>query len=447
MYRTLCIKILFLLCFVPFVGAETKQVVTEMQIADNDTLFKYSYLYNNLAQPVVETKMKNTGSTWENISQTEWYYQNNTLAQQIYRIWANNQWKDNYHIRFDKTVSKTTETHSTVLNSLETDTRKIETDFSNNLKISETEYLKLNNGWDKKLETRYFYSSNNLIDSIFTSHFENNILTDAYKTNYTYNLSGTCKFALIQLKKATDLEFSNVTKSIYSYKNNTALVTIQRSQLWNKAASKWENDTKLEYYYDEFGNIYEEIAWNWKTIFWEQIIRYNYEFNSDNQIFKKLVSIPLYRDWRNTNSVNYLRVPNSDNITIESVYGFWGGKTGDKLNTHIAFRFNDETIIRKAQSIQLTYIPFFESSLPQTHQNASIFKVYPNPSKGIFYISNFDSTVSKWTVTSLNGATLKSSLGHNTTAIVDITDLPNGVYLLNTRSSSANSTHKIVKYE
>jgi len=446
MYRTLCVKVLLLLCFVPFAGAETKQVVTEMQIADNDTIFKFSYIYNNFAQPVVETKMKNLGSSWENISQTEWYYDENSTTQQVYRIWANNQWNDNYHIRFNKINSKTTETHSSISNNLETDTRKIETDFLNNLKIIETEYLKLNSNWEKKIETRYFYSLGNLVDSILISHFENNTLTESYKTSYIYNPTGTCKFALMEFKSAPEMQFKNTSKSIYSYKNNTTLVTVHRNQLWNNATAKWENDTKLEYYYNNLGTLVEEIAWNWKLIFWGQIIRYNYEFDAENQIFKKLVSIPLYRDWRNTNSVNYLREPKSRNMTIESVYGFWGGKTGDKLNTHISFPFNDETIIRKAQSIQLKYIPFFESSIPNTNQNASIFKVYPNPSNGIFYISNFDSVASKWTLTSLNGAVLKSSSVYNTTAIVDISDLPNGIYLLNMRSASENSTHKIVKY-
>ncbi|MBV5342982.1 hypothetical protein JZU68_05030, partial [bacterium] len=78
------------------IGAENKQVVTEMQVTNNDTIFKYSYLYNNQALPVVETKTIKNGTIWENISQTEWFRQSDLPARQVERLWANNKWNDNY---------------------------------------------------------------------------------------------------------------------------------------------------------------------------------------------------------------------------------------------------------------------------------------------------------------------------------------------------------------
>jgi hypothetical protein len=39
--------IFFLLCCLAALNAENKQVVTEMQLTTNDSLFKYNYIYND----------------------------------------------------------------------------------------------------------------------------------------------------------------------------------------------------------------------------------------------------------------------------------------------------------------------------------------------------------------------------------------------------------------
>ncbi len=445
MFRILLSKMLLLLCFcfVLQLSAENKQVVTEMQISNNDSILKYNYLYNNQALPVVETETLKNGTNWENISQTEWYRQPDLPAGQVKRSWANNKWNDNYSIRYQNIDSKIVETHSTVSNTIETAIRMIESYFTNNLKTKQIEFVKLNGSWAKALETQFFYSSSNLTDSSIVYHFDNNVLKVSYKTNYSYNPNASLKSIIVLAKNDSELMFRNVSKSVYSYKANAILSL--RNYSWNNKTLNWENDTKLEYLYDEAGQVLEEISWQWNSMFWKQIFCYSYQYSTENQLFKKLVSTPIYRDWRNTNSVNYLRESNSSNMTIESVYGFWGGKAGDKLNTHISFPFNDETIIRKAETIQLTYIPFVESSVNNISKS-SVVKVYPNPSHGVFYISNFAATNSSWTLTGLNGTVYRNSDLNLSSSIIDISDLANGIYLLNIRSASENETHKIVKY-
>lgn len=446
MLRILPVKIvlLFCFCFVQHIGAGNKQVVTEMQVTNNDTIFKYSYLYNNQALPVVETKTIKNGTIWENISQTEWFRQSDLPARQVERLWANNKWNDNYSIRFENIDSKIVETHSIIDNNIATDIRKVETIYINELKTLVTEYTASLSGWTKTIETQFFYSPTKLTDSTLVAKYNNNELHVSYKTSYNYNTDASLKSVFVQVKNNSELLYLNVSKSVYNYKAST--ISSLRNYSWNIKTSNWENDSKLEYLYDKSGTVSEEISWQWNSMFWEQVIRYTYEHDAENQLFKKFVSLPIYRDWRNTNSVNYLREPDSRNMTIESVYGFWGGKAGEKLNTHISFPFNDETIIRKAETIQLTYIPFVESSINNPSSNSSLVKVYPNPAHGLFYISNFDAVNSSWTLSGLNGTIYRNSEVNLSSSIIDITDLPNGIYLLNIRSASENGTHKIVKY-
>ena len=445
MVRILPVKsaLLLCLCFVLHISAENKQVVTEMLVTNNDTIYKYSYIYNNEAQPVVETKTIKNGTSWENVSQTEWFRQTETPSQ-VERVWTNNKWNDSYRIRNEIVGSKIVETHSIFSNSVESDIRMIESDYFNNSKTTQIDYNRKNGNWEKTLDTRFFYSSTNLTDSTIINQFNNNELIFSYKSSYNYNSDTSLKSVIFQTKSSIDLSYSNISKSIYNYTAN--LISSLRNYRWNKKTSNWENDTKLDYIRDNIGNISDEISWQWNSMFWEQVLRYDYQYDAENHIFKKNVSLPIYRDWRNTNSVNYLREPNSRNMTIESVYGFWGGKAGDKVNTHISFPFNDETIIRKAETIQLTYAPFVQSSINNPSTNPSFIKTYPNPSHGIFYISNFDAAKSSWILTSLNGSVLRNSELNLSSSVIDITDLPNGIYLLNIRSSSGNGTHKIVKY-
>lgn len=445
MFRLLPVKIVLLLsfCFALHLSAENKQVVTEMQVSNNDSIFKYNYLYNNQARPVVETKTLKNGTNWENISQTEWFRQADLPAGQVQRVWADNKWNDRFSIRYQQIDAKTIETHSVIENNIETEIRKIEFTWLNNLKTTQTEYSKENNNWNKVLETNFFYSSNNLTDSTIVNRYENGTLKSSYKTAYNYNTDKSLKSIVIQAKNDSEIMYTNVSKSVYNYKANA--ISSLRNYSWNSKNSTWENDTKLEYLYDVEGNIVEEISWQWNSMYWQQVFRYNYQYNLENQLYKKLVSTPIYRDWRNTNSVNYLRQPDSRNMTIESVYGFWGGKAGDKLNTHISFPFNDETIIRKAETIQLSYIPFIESSANNASQS-SLVRVYPNPSHGVFYISNFEASNSTWTLSGLNGTVYRNSGSNLNSSVIDISELPNGIYLLNIRSTSEIGTHKIVKY-
>lgn len=447
MFRLLPIKIVLLLsfCFALQLSAENKQVVAEIHVSNNDSIFKYNYLYNNQAQPVVETKTLKNGTTWENISQTEWFRQADLHAGQVERIWADNKWNGRYSIRYQQIDAKIIETHFVIENNIETEIRKIEFASTNNLKTTQTEYSKANNNWNKVLETTFFYSSNNLTDSTIVIRYENGTLKSSYKTYYNYYPNASLKSIIVQVKNDFELMYINVSKSVYSYKANA--IESLRNYSWNSKSSIWENDTKLEYLYDATGNIQDEISWQWNSMYWQQVLRYNYLYDTKNQLYKKLVSTPIYRDWRNTNSVNYLRQPDSHNMTIESVYGFWGGKAGDKLNTHIAFPFNDETIIRKAETIQLSYVPFIESAV--TVNNASqpsLVRVYPNPSHGVFYISNFEASNSTWTLSGLNGTVYKNSGSNINSSVIDISELPNGIYLLNIRSASEIGTHKIVKY-
>lgn len=415
-----------------------------MEISENDSVFKYNYLYNNDTLIVVETKALKTAGGWLNISQKEWFKQSELPARQVERKWLNNTWQDAYNIDYKLVGGVLTETQSEIKESESAKNIVVETVILNSKKQKITKFIFQNNLPLKESETSYYYS-NSQLDSTIAAIYKNGIADSFFKTVYYYNPDSTYNSVIFQTR-TPDKSWTNENKSAWYYFNGTKNIRSQRNYSWNNKSNKWENSTKIEFEYNALENIISETASLWKTLFWVSTYRYVFNYNQVGKVEKKQVFYPIYNDWRNTNTVNFITATNSRNLTIESVYGFWGGNAGEKLTSHIAIPFNDETIVRNGHTITLTYAPFVGTNIPVNKGTESKIKVYPNPSHGILYISNFDSATCNWTLSGLNGTILKNSSQHLTTSLVDISDLPNGIYLLNVKSPNENQTRKIVKY-
>ena len=72
-------------------------------------------------------------------------------------------------------------------------------------------------------------------------------------------------------------------------------------------------------------------------------------------------------------------------------------------------------------------------------------KVYPNPANDVINIANAVDSIEKVTITDLNGRVVKTVVLGVNEAQINISDLSQGVYLLNATSNGATVTEKIVK--
>lgn len=73
-------------------------------------------------------------------------------------------------------------------------------------------------------------------------------------------------------------------------------------------------------------------------------------------------------------------------------------------------------------------------------------EVYPNPSNNLINITSPEQNIESITVTDLNGRIVKSTELNNTAkAIIDISDLSDGVYMLNISANNHIATQKIIK--
>jgi len=76
---------------------------------------------------------------------------------------------------------------------------------------------------------------------------------------------------------------------------------------------------------------------------------------------------------------------------------------------------------------------------------SSTFSIYPNPAKDVINVANSADTIENVTITDMNGRVVKQvALGVNEGQI-NISDLSQGVYILNATSNGKSVTEKIVK--
>jgi hypothetical protein len=74
----------------------------------------------------------------------------------------------------------------------------------------------------------------------------------------------------------------------------------------------------------------------------------------------------------------------------------------------------------------------------------NIFKLYPNPSSGKVTIENLSSPTSI-SISDINGQIVK--VVSNVESEINISDLPNGVYIFEICSNGIKERHKIIKVE
>ena len=444
------ISILFLtFCFQTFFYAHTRsvkenQLITQLKIVDKDSAFSYFYVYD-AGKKVLETKFYQPDSTtFIRKSLTEWVYDGSNCIIQRERVWTNNAWA--YTSAIDYNYSNDilqTETHSVYSNGLAKAIKQISFDYAQNQLQSKKEYSKLNDVWHLTLKTDFRYL-NNKTDSLILSAYNADTLSTMLLSKFQYNSSGSLVSQLQkQFNRAGWVNLDSI--NWFYYPNSTQLQT-QKNKRWNASLNVWENLQRVDYLYDSNNQMISESYQHWQSMFWENDIRYDYLYDSNNVLLKKTLSLPIYESWRGIISVNYADISQNKSNTIKSQYEFWGGNTGELTTSFIPFMFNDQIAVKRAKSIKLGYAQINDTLLlnPATSSSNQI-QAYPNPSNGIFYLNYREFGIKSWSVYDLNGRTMKNNESVVQSGVIDITDLPRGIYLLRVKTSDAQSFQKLIK--
>jgi len=112
-------------------------------------------------------------------------------------------------------------------------------------------------------------------------------------------------------------------------------------------------------------------------------------------------------------------------------------------NIYVAFRHHDST---DQFAILIDEVEVTAGDVSVDSHLASSFSIYPNPTTDIINISNGVDAIENVTITDLNGRVVKEiSLAVVEQTQINISDLAQGVYILNATSNGKTITEKIVK--
>jgi len=248
------------------------------------------------------------------------------------------------------------------------------------------------------------------------------------------------------MEKTGNLDWVNTELINWFYLKDSNQVLSQRNKKWIAETSKWENTQKIDYFYAD-NKLVTETYQRWKSMFWENDSQYDYKYDNNGLLINKILSIPIYHKWQGIVTITYSDFKNKKASLMESQFDFWGGNTGEFTTTFIPFLFNNEMAIQKGKRLQVSYLPVNETGIPvlKSFDLLKLIPVYPNPSVGIFYIDTREYSVQSWTITDLKGCVLKTQLQSTNSGVIDITDLPNGIYMLRVITREAHFTQKLVK--
>jgi len=446
-YRPLFILLLFMV-FIPdkALSASDSQLITEIKVIDNDSTFRYLYLYDNQGKKVLEMKYYLQDSTWVRKSLNEWIYSGNNCVNLRERIWYDNTWLISYTIDYEYDNDLLIlETHNIYNSGSPTLFKKYEFQYNKSILATKKDFDWQSNNWQLSLETDFRYFENGKTDSIKIKEFQSGNITNQYLSTFNYNSDGTLHSQLMQEK--TDNDWLNSELINWYYTTNSSSIESVRNKKWISSLSVWENTQRIDYQYNDSIELISETYMRWSTMFWKNDIRYDYEYDITNKLIKKTLFKPIYNDWRGLVSINYSNFALNKANDIESKYEFWGGKTGDLTTSFIPYMFNNEQSVQKGRSLKISYIPITETELytPLVSNKMQLIPVYPNPSDGIFYINTQKYNLKSWNVTNLNGQVLKKENIAFQTGVVDISDFPKGIYILHVTTTEEQLVQKLIK--
>lgn len=424
--------------------ASTDKLVTEILLYQSDSVFRHTYLYDQQKRVLLDTRSFRNGSEWTNTDQTEWIYFENKPEIQIDRKWKGNEWVDNYIIKQKREGNVLLEEHfsgaATADNLIKTTTSL----FENGLLKNKTSRRIVNGNAVLIDSVMYNYNLGKL--STETHHIQKpNGMYSRYMFDYKYNEAGN-PVSMIEKAYVNDTLWQTKSEVQWFYKPGTTLVSSERFRKCDSVTGVWENSKMQIYRYDEAKRLIEEVYFYWNSMVWEKNLRYVYKYDDRDKLLAKHLSLPVYSEWRNTVNIRYLTTANPDVEEIESVYGFWGGNTGDPVNSRIPYHFNGEMRIAYGQKMLISYS---EANNIETNYkaNQTVLKVFPNPSSGIFYYNPAEIEADSWAVYDVSGRVVKTQMNGATTGVIDLSDQPNAVYFLRARAGEIFLNIKLIKYE
>ena len=420
--------------------------VTEMIVSENDSTFRYTYAYDSFGQKVLENQEFQQNSDWVRYKQTEYQYSGQLCVKQIERSYENSTWVQHYVIDYiyenELIVS---EIHTKFNASESTPVKKIEYVYVLSKMNNKNSYSWVLNSWKRSEETDYLYFGNGQLQNSTITSYNADTISNQYTNKFSYDSNSRLTCQTISQKSQDGLSWINSDSINWIYVENTSFILSQRMKKWNIGDSNWVNTQRIDYVYDNSNKLLSETYQSWNLMFWSDVVKYSYEYNDVASLVKTSVFLPKYNQWRSNRFVTYSNFNDNKSNLLESRFDFWGGTQNELVSCYIPFNFNDELIIKKAKTIDITRGIYTSIATAVDSQFVKLVDVYPNPSDGVFYINMHQDQLLNWTISDLNGRLLKKSPNIALSNVLDLSDFEPGIYFIKVVSNKTSLSLKLLK--
>jgi len=345
-------------------------------------------------------------------------------------------------IRYNSFGEKIEETTFQYVSGVRMPTRRILYGYSNGRLATVSEFTYPNSVERLSIAHSFVYDRG-LVVRQNTEVYDAGILDFTLVSHFTYDSSDRIETHVVR-KRINDV-YQNTNSTTWFYNEAGQLIS-QRSKTWNERGAYWENSQRIDFEYDANGNLIAENYLQWSGMHWQNIYRYEYQYENGVQIRRTLQTY-LHRDWRDLISIHYDDFHSNRAREVWAEYNFWGGNAGELAVSHIPFMFNDEMTIRRAERIRVSYdeIPTNGGVGTGTGNLDSLIRIFPNPSDGIFYLNTETHEILSWKVFSPNGQMLKQHVQRFHTGVIDLTELPSGIYILQVETTAGTQQQRLIK--
>ena len=423
--------------------AVNAQVVKELEVLVKDTTFHSVLLYDVSGRKVLQTEYYLTGNNWVRSSQIEWFY--TPSPKQVERKWRSNKWVTTYTIDYVYSNNQLiTETHNGV-NGLQQS--KIEYQYSvpNNTLLYRFHYLWEKGVWSLKRKDSFLGYIYQMPSTTQIDTYHSDTIQSQYLSLVKYNTKGLPDNQCFKSRNAGDADWKNQDSTNWYYHSDQKRLLSMRSKIWDTYNFVWVNSHRTDYDYYDSVQVSYQTNYKWNGATWQSDLQYanNFAPNGNKQSCK--VNTRLFNEWRPMGTILYSDYAFGMATKIRSQFEYWGGTPNELVATDIPFLLNNEMVVLKAKTIDLKFAQQVVDTTTNIDTIQKPVTVYPNPSNGVFYIGSALGAFDSWQITNLDGKVVKVQSDFSGTMVIDITDLPAGVYLLTAYFRNMRYFQKLIK--
>jgi hypothetical protein len=329
--------------------------------------------------------------------------------------------------------------------------------------ITKTTYVQNNGVWEKSKQWRYGYNSQGLASSIADYGWYNGAWTGGYKSEFVYDNQGRVDTLYALRGDSLSGTWEPSLRLTYTYDNNGNLLE-ELAESWDgwayvlsskivytyNAANQqtemlgqyyifgiWNNLFKTITDYTTQGWIEKSIWWFWNDPFWDESSRdeFWYDAHGNNTLYT--LTANMNGTWEVLNKTE--RTFETSILAIDIVHPYlWRANHENQLKTETNSKVDggpltitDSTIFNYTQ-----FVSVFENQL----QNV---RVYGNTSKELIIENELEQEI-KLTLVNGNGQTLLKRNVHQQRELIELSEIPSGIVLVQLQSKGMSLVEKII---